>query len=105
MTHSGPLPVICPDCGARMILRTTIKFSYRNGQARKFWGCSRFPDCMATHGAHPDGSPCGIPGTAEVKALRIEAHGWFDRLWKLNGNKKAAYKWLSLAMKLPREKA
>jgi len=75
--------VICPDCGSRMVLRETQKFRYANsGEPRKFWGCSRFPACRATHGAHPDGRPLGIPGDAATKKARMEAHDAFDSLWK-----------------------
>jgi ssDNA-binding Zn-finger/Zn-ribbon topoisomerase 1 len=67
--------VICPDCGAKMVLRETKKFLYPNsGNPRKFYGCSRWPSCNATHGAHPDGRPLGRPGDAETKALRSQCH-------------------------------
>lgn len=54
----------------------------RNSRYGLFWGCSRFPECRSTHGAHPDGRPLGKPATAEVKQARIAAHAAFDRLWK-----------------------
>lgn len=64
----------CPDCGAVMALRES-----RHGH---FYGCSAYPACTGSHGAHPDGSPLGIPADAETKALRVRAHELFDRLWK-----------------------
>jgi ssDNA-binding Zn-finger/Zn-ribbon topoisomerase 1 len=51
----------------------------------QFYGCSRWPDCACTHGAHPDGSPKGIPGDKATREARIAAHEAFDRLWKPRG--------------------
>lgn len=65
--------MICPECGKPMILKDS-----RYG---KFWGCMGYPECRATHGAHPDGSPMGVPGNKEVKALRIEVHRICDEIW------------------------
>jgi ssDNA-binding Zn-finger/Zn-ribbon topoisomerase 1 len=64
----------CPDCGSPMRLR--------DSRFGKFYGCVRFPACKATHGAHADGRPLGIPGNAETKAARTRAHAAFDRLWR-----------------------
>jgi ssDNA-binding Zn-finger/Zn-ribbon topoisomerase 1 len=74
--------VTCPDCGSPMVLRETAKFRYEDGRPRPFYGCSAYPACFATHGAHPDGRPLGTPGDAATKAARIKAHEAFDRLWK-----------------------
>ncbi|MDE2470792.1 MAG: topoisomerase DNA-binding C4 zinc finger domain-containing protein [Bradyrhizobium sp.] len=88
--------VTCPDCGAPMRLRQTQRFTTKDGQPRKFYGCSRFPQCQATHGAHPDGRPLGVPGNAETKAARHRAHAVFDAIWESGRLKrKAAYLWLS----------
>jgi restriction system protein len=37
--------VICPKCGASMVLRTAQRGSHAGQQ---FWGCSRFPACRMT---------------------------------------------------------
>jgi ssDNA-binding Zn-finger/Zn-ribbon topoisomerase 1 len=91
--------VICPECGAEMVLRKTSKYTYPDGSPRPFYGCSRFPVCRGTHGAHPDGRPLGIPGNEEVKKARNLAHAAFDPLWK-DGHmgRKEAYAWLSEEM-------
>jgi hypothetical protein len=65
-----------------MVLRSTTKFTRKDGLPRPFYGCTNFPVCRATHGAHPDGRPLGIPGDAETKRLRSECHAVFDTLWK-----------------------
>ncbi len=81
------LGVVCGDCGAPMVLRRS-----RFGQ---FWGCTRWPDCQGKHGAHPDGSPMGIPGDATTRQARIEAHAAFDGAWQSRGlTRKQAYRWL-----------
>lgn len=54
----------------------------RKADDSPFWGCSRFPSCRATHGAHPDGSPLGIPANRETKNARIAAHAAFDPIWE-----------------------
>jgi len=88
----------CPKCNAPMVIRETKKYKYRSGQYRKFWGCSNFPDCKATHGAHPDGEPMGIPGTDEEKLLRKIAHRLADKIWgdweKQECNRELMYAWL-----------
>jgi ssDNA-binding Zn-finger/Zn-ribbon topoisomerase 1 len=68
----------CPECGGDMVLRKTSKFKYKDGTDRPFYGCIRYPECKATHGAHPDGSPLGIPANSETKQWRIKAHDSFD---------------------------
>ena len=37
--------VLCPNCGAEMVLRTTKK---GQNAGEKFWGCSTFPKCQTT---------------------------------------------------------
>lgn len=77
-----PLSVQCPICFQPMVLRESKKFTYPDGKPRMFWGCSTFPKCNATHGAHPDGQPLGKPADELTKAERIVAHAAFDTLWK-----------------------
>ena len=66
--------LICPECGAPMAFRPKSRYG-------PFYGCTRFPECTATHGAHPDGRPLGIPANKETKLARMAAHEAFDRLW------------------------
>ena len=93
--------LICPECGAQMILRETNKYTYGDGSPRKFYGCTRFPECKAAHGAHPDGKPLGIPANKETKEWRIRAHAAFDDLWKSGKMKRGeAYVWLAKEMSI-----
>lgn len=81
--------VRCGDCGAPMALR--------QGPHRPFYGCTRFPDCRGAHGAHPDGTPMGVPVDGATRQARKAAHGAFDRLWSRDrkGSRGAAYRWLA----------
>lgn len=93
--------VICPECGAKMVLRETTKFKWNNGENRLFYGCSRFPACKGTHGAHPGGAPLGTPADAATKQARMRAHAAFDLLWKPIGarlTQDEAYLWMQSKM-------
>ena len=97
----APADLPCPECGARMQLRSTPRFTYRDGLPRQFYGCSRWPACPGSHGAHPDGSPVGVPANRETKAARMRAHAAFDALWKGGELSRAdAYRWMRKALQL-----
>jgi hypothetical protein len=94
MTALAPeADLVCPDCGSMMLRRTSNKFPGHPF----FYGCSQYPICNATHGAHPNGAPFGIPANAATKAKRVEAHEVFDRLWyrSTRMSRGAAYDWLA----------
>lgn len=89
----------CPECGQPMVLRRSKR--------GPFYGCSAWPQCDGSHGAHPDGRPLGIPADKKTKQARIVAHAAFDRLWKSFGERRRrstartrAYRWLESEMKL-----
>jgi len=93
----------CPEegCGGTLTLR--------RGAYGLFYGCSRWPSCQCTHGAHADGRPLGVPATAAVRAARIAVHAVFDRLWRRQnapGNKRRrarCYRALAMHLRLPVE--
>jgi ssDNA-binding Zn-finger/Zn-ribbon topoisomerase 1 len=90
----------CPECGAGMTLKSS-----RFGP---FYGCARWPDtgCPGSHGAHPDGTPLGVPANRETKAARVRAHAAFDTLWRGGGMKRrAAYRWMQDALGLTSDEA
>lgn len=83
----------CPECGADMVLKQS-KFGL-------FYGCVNYPACTCTHGAHPDGSPKGIPGDKETRSLWIKVHQLFDQFWKSGElTRRQAYKNLAKLMDL-----
>ncbi len=74
----------------------------RDSKYGLFYGCTKYPTCSATHGAHKDGNPLGIPATKITKQARIAAHDVFDQLWKQRHmSRKEAYAWMQRAMGLP----
>ena len=95
------LEAACPECGSDMVLRDS-RFGL-------FYGCVRYPACDATHGAHPNGDPLGVPANKETKQARMAAHDSFDQLWKgatKKGRKtarKEAYAWLREQLDLTKE--
>ncbi len=96
----------CPDCAERG--RAVMMVFHPRSKYGPFYGCPHYPDCTATHGAHPNGAPLGTPANKATKTARIEAHAWFDRLWKgKNGlmNRSAAYAWMREAMEMTAEQA
>lgn len=99
--------VRCPECGARMVLRETEKYRYpKSGEPRKFFGCSKYPDCKGTHGAHPDGKPLGKPANAETKQARIAAHAAFGKWRDRHGLRKSeGYKHLAAMLDVPGHEA
>jgi len=95
--HPEEQPIVkCEDCGSRMVLRKS--------QHGYFYGCTTFPECSGTHGCHQNsGKPLGKPANAETRALRVKAHGAFDKLWIFNGRwrRNEAYAWLADRMTIP----
>lgn|GEM_PF-1633466 len=102
MTEPRPIGTVlehpCPDCGGEMVLRTS-----RYGL---FYGCKAFPKCQATHGAHKDGRPLGIPADSDTKRARITAHNVFDRIWKDKYMRRGdAYAWMAEQMGMEKDEA
>ena len=88
----------CGECGSLMNLRKS-----RHGP---FYGCSRWPACEGTHGAHPDGKPKGIPANKKTRQARIRAHRVFDEIWKKGLKKRhQAYAWMREAMEMSHSQA
>jgi len=90
----------CPECGGVMVLR--------NSKFGLFYGCRNFPDCRAAHGAHPDGTPLGIPADKPTKVERCATHVLFDRLWRGSPafmSRYQAYAWMQKMMGLSPEEA
>lgn len=89
----------CPECGAGLRLRDS-----RYGG---FYGCSRYPLCKCTHGAHPNGAPLGTPADKPTKQARMRAHDHFDAIWKRGfvSSRGEAYAWMQKALGLAKDEA
>ena len=92
--------VKCGECGSPMRLLESRTYG-------KFYGCTKWPECDGTHGAHQkSGKPLGIPANKETKEARIQAHIAFDSLWKDGSmTRKEAYKWMQKTILLSKEDA
>lgn len=66
----------CPECDTGKLRR-----QYSQKMRRFYYKCNQ-EDCEGYIGAHPDGSPLGIPGNKKIRVKRQEAHSVFDRLWQ-----------------------
>ncbi len=96
-------PINCGECGAPMVLKRSPRFGL-------FFGCTRWPHCTGTHGAHQQTrAPLGTPANKETKQARIEAHRLFDKLWKADDGKLmtrgAAYRWMQEELGLSKDDA
>jgi len=95
----------CGDCGEPMVCRANQK------TGSPFYGCSTFPGCRGTLGALPDGRPVGVPGDKATRKARIEAHRYFDMLWRAEEGQQPrmtrskAYAWMRRKMKLSESEA
>lgn len=78
----------------------------RDSKHGKFYGCSTFPQCRGTHGAHADGRPLGTPANKETKEARMRAHEAFDQLWRSGRmNRSQAYSWMQRVMSMTKDEA
>ena len=88
----------CPYCGGKAILRDSV-FVYGN-KARvdeKLYVCQHFPNCNAYVGVHTGTlNPKGTLANATLRQKRINAHHYFDLIWKNKiMSRKNAYKWMA----------
>jgi ssDNA-binding Zn-finger/Zn-ribbon topoisomerase 1 len=99
--------LLCGECGSPMQLLESGKFPSRHQNFTPFYGCTKYPHCKGTLGAHPDGTPKGIPANKETRVARIRAHAVFDQIWKtrLVKHRGAAYGWMRQAMELSKNTA
>lgn len=67
----------CAECENGTLLLRDSRFG-------KFYGCSNFPRCQGSIGAHqrPPFLPLGTPADPETKRLRIAVHERLDPLWR-----------------------
>lgn len=97
------MPNLDPNCycGAPMRLKETSKYTTKDGKPKKFWGCTRYPECKGIVGAHPDGTPLGFPADAETKQLRHVVHQILNRFWNYNKPRERAEMYAFLEKNFP----
>lgn len=69
--------VLCQTCGATGIYQPVGP----NGVPA--WLCRAYPACSSYVGVHAGTeNALGTMANAELRAERVKAHGWIDRLWR-----------------------
>lgn len=68
---------LCPRCKVPMRLRLTSRSVHLGGPLKRVWACTEV-GCDIVCGAHPDGTPMGVPGDHDTRRARQRAHAEFD---------------------------
>jgi ssDNA-binding Zn-finger/Zn-ribbon topoisomerase 1 len=103
---SSNLPVNprrCPYCGGSVVLRSADGIYKDNSSGTMLYVCSNFPACDAYVRVVPGTRQAvGTMASAQLRALRREAHLHFDRL-HLSGamSRDEAYRWLASMLQKP----
>lgn len=94
--------LICPYCNSTT-RKTTEKEVYgRMYRGRQVVVCKRYPECDSYVGCHDNGEPLGRLSNKEHRALKIQAHKAFDRLWKFGAmSRKDYYEAMSEELNIP----
>jgi hypothetical protein len=93
----------CPYCGSTVTLRSAEGIYKENHDDTMLYVCSKYPACDAYVRVIPGTkTPVGSLADSGLRALRREAHQYFDRL-HLSGlmSRKAAYEWLAGMLQTP----
>lgn len=95
----------CPYCGGSVSLKSSWEI-YRSDYGYVYV-CDRYPDCNSYVGTHKKTlKPLGRLANKELRLLKIEAHEYFDAIWKYRKDqglfraRLKAYKWLSQELNL-----
>ena len=93
----------CPYCGSHSVLRSADGIYRNNSRNTMLYVCSRFPACDSYVRVHPGTKiPMGTMANRELRALRNEAHHYFDQLHKKGHmSKEDAYQWLASILATP----
>lgn len=97
----------CPYCGGAVVLRSADGIYRENSRNTMLYVCSRYPECDAYVRVLPGSkTPIGSMANGALRALRHEAHQYFDRL-HLTGimSREEAYQWLAGMLQSPLSQA
>lgn len=86
----------CPYCGRPAILQKAAYVYKEKALDEYLYVCSGYPECDAYVGVHAKTLlPKGSLANGDLRHKRIEAHRFFDAIWK-NGimSRKDAYRWI-----------
>lgn len=97
----------CEVCRQKGIV-AVMKF-HPTSKHGPFYGCERFPECDATHGAHKaTGAPMGKPADKPTRQARSATHELFDQLWKGPSawmSRDGAYLWMQGVLGMTKDEA
>ena len=93
----------CPYCGSHSVLRSADGIYRTNDKNTMLYVCSRYPACDSYVRVHPGTNrPMGVPANQKLRAMRTEAHRYFNQIYYRNiMSKREAYEWLSEILGLP----
>ena len=103
----GMSPGRCPYCGNSVVLRSADGIYQDNSANTMLFVCSRYPVCDAYVRVIPGTkTPIGSLANGSLRALRREAHQYFDRLY-LTGimSRNESYEWLASILQAPLSQA
>ncbi len=93
----------CPYCGGNVIFRSADGIYQDNSNNTMLYVCSHYPECDAYVRVH-EGTriPVGVMADKKLRALRKEAHEYFDQLYQSGlMTKQEAYHWLAYLLSAP----
>lgn len=73
---------ICPYCDSKTIHVSESYIYGKEYKGRKMIVCANFPSCDSYVGTHDDGTPLGRLANKTLRNAKINAHYWFDKIWK-----------------------
>jgi len=93
----------CPYCGSSIQLRSADGIYRENSRDTMLYVCSKYPACDAYVRILPGTkTPVGSLANGSLRALRREAHQYFDRLYQTGiMSRKEAYEWLAGMLQMP----
>jgi len=93
----------CPYCGNNIVLRSADGIYKENKSGTMLYVCSRYPVCDAYVRIIPGTkTPVGIMANGKLRALRREAHQYFDRIYRSGiMSRNEAYAWLAEMLQAP----
>lgn len=97
----------CPYCGSTSILRSAEGIYRENSRNTMLYVCRNYPSCDAYVRVQPGSHlPVGTMADGKLRALRKDAHHYFDQLYKRDlMTKEEAYHWLSDILAAPMDRA
>ena len=96
----------CPYCGGRTELRSADGIYHDNRDGTMLYVCKNYPRCDTYVRVRPGTmEPIGTLANGRLRALRTEAHRYFNQLYERGiMSKREAYEWLSQMIGLPMSK-